>query len=55
MAADTIVLETDFTEPADVAALDTVGTVYDVAIDGTGYILAETQEQGPGMRRPLSL
>ena len=51
MAADTIVLETDFTEPADVAALDTVGTVYDVAIDGTGYILAETQEQGAGYEK----
>ena len=44
MAADEIVLETDFTEPASVTALSTVGTVYDIAIDGTGYILAETAE-----------
>ncbi|MBO59920.1 MAG: hypothetical protein CL440_06920 [Acidimicrobiaceae bacterium] len=44
MAADTIVIETDFTEPASVTALDTVGTIYDIAIDGTGYILAETSE-----------
>ena len=44
MAADTIVLETDFTEPSSIAALSTVGTVYDIAIDGTGYILAETAE-----------
>ncbi|MDP7219607.1 MAG: hypothetical protein QF565_09035 [Arenicellales bacterium] len=44
MAADEIVLETDFTEPASITALSTVGTVYDIAIDGTGYILAETAE-----------
>jgi len=44
MAADEIVLETDFTEPASITPLSTVGTVYDVAIDGTGYILAETAE-----------
>ena len=44
MAADTIVLETDFTEPSSIAALSTVGTVYDIAIDGTGYILAETAD-----------
>ena len=46
MAADEIVLETDFTEPASVTALATVGTVYDVAIDGTGYIMAESAEEG---------
>ena len=44
MAADTIILETDFTEPASVTALDTVGTIYDIAIDGTGYVIAETSE-----------
>jgi hypothetical protein len=46
MAADEIVLETDFTEPASITPLTTVGTVYDIAIDGTGYVLAESAEEG---------
>ena len=31
MAADTIVIETDFTEPASVTALDTVGYVLNIS------------------------